>query len=375
MARAKKRKDGRYQKSFTFNDKRYFVYAETKEQLEEKYHQKKAALKEGKERHDNPKLDEFFEKWMRSRERSIKPATYRTQTMQYNSCANVIVCNKRLGDMRLRDIKPDDIREVQQALLINRDSKSKYTRPNTAQTVNDKIAVLSHIFKSAIEERYIDFNPCAPVKSLRRIEERARDTIHRALTVDEQEKFFQAAKENYYYDVFEMAILTGMRIGEIGALYPSDIYDGAIHIKRTITKISGGYEIGTEAKTRAGERIIPLNDDIVKVIERQKKLNREIDGYNVIRPYEPIFKAPERGLLLATPVDRAIGRICKKAGIEKFTAHAFRATFATRSIELGINPRTIQELLGHTDYKMTMNLYGHATTDMLDDAMKKIKII
>ena len=165
-----------------------------------------------------------------------------------------------------------------------------------------------------------------------------------------------------------------MRAGEIGALFLSDIHDGMIWIERTITKNElGGYEIGDSAKTEQGRRQIPLNDTIREIIEHQKEINRLLDG-NILSMNERIFKAPERGLLMATPADREIGRICKRTGIQKFTMHAFRATFATRLIEAGVNPRTVQELLGHADFSLTMNLYGHVVDSTKRDAMEKLNI-
>lgn len=374
MAKQKKRADGRLQKTFTFEGKKYFVYGRTKEELEDKLLKKKSELREGKEDHDNPTLDRFYERWTENRKDSIKPSTLRCQHFQYKSCSDVKINGKRLGQFRLSDIKPDDIREVQKALLEGRDI-SKFARKNTTQTVNDKIAVLNHIFHDALDERYIDYNPCVVVKPLKRTEKRARDTVHRALTLQEQTTFFENAKNSFYYDVFRMAVLTGMRIGEIGALYISDIYDNAIHIERTITKTeNGGYVIGEDTKTWHGQRTIPLNAQIIEVIEHQKAINRMLDGDKVVGLHETIFKAPERGLLMATPADREIGRICKRNNIEKFTAHAFRATFATRCIEQNMQPRTLQELLGHADFGITMNLYGHVTDDTLEDAMNNLKI-
>ena len=77
---------------------------------------------------------------------------------------------------------------------------------------------------------------------------------------------------------------------------------------------------------------------------------------------------------MSTPVNREIKRICKTAGIQYFTMHALRATFATRAIEQGINPRTIQELLGHADYAITMNLYGHVLDETKAEAMQIIAV-
>lgn len=368
MARTKRRADGRVVKTFTFEGKKYFVYGKSKDEAEDKASEKKRMLKAGKMDHDDPKLDAFHEKWTEDRRDSIKPSTLRCQHFQYNSCANVKIKGKRLGDFRLSEIKADDIRQVQKAL-------QEGSKKNTTQTINDKIAVLSHIFHDAVNERYIDYNPCVVVKPLKRTEKRARDTVHRALTLSEQTTFFENARGSFYYDVFRMAVLTGMRIGEIGALFPADIYDNTIHIRRTITKTeTGGYVIGEDTKTWHGRRDIPLNEDIIEVIKHQKMINRYLDGEKEIGLNEPIFKAPERGLLMATPADREIGRICKRTGIEKITAHALRATFATRCIEQGIEPRTLQELLGHADFGITMNLYGHVTDDTLENAMGRIKI-
>ena len=316
MAKQKKRKgeraDGRLQRAFTFEGKKYVVYGRSKDEVEDKLLKKKAALREGKEDHDNPTLDKFYERWTENRKDSIKPSTLRCQHFQYKSCSDVKINGKRLGQFRLSDIKPDDIREVQKALLEGREI-SKFARKNTTQTVNDKIAVLNHIFHDALNERYIDYNPCVVVKPLKRTEKKARDTIHRALSLQEQSTFFENAKNSFYYDVFRMAVLTGMRIGEIGALYTSDIYDNAIHIERTITKTeTGGYVIGQDTKTWHGQRTIPLNAQIIEVIEHQKAINRMLDGDKVVGLHETIFKAPERGLLMATPADREIARICKR---------------------------------------------------------------
>jgi integrase len=73
-------------------------------------------------------------------------------------------------------------------------------------------------------------------------------------------------------------------------------------------------------------------------------------------------------------VNQDIARICKAAGIEKFTAHAFRDTFATRCVESGMQPKTLQEIMGHTDIAMTMNLYAHVMEETKVSQMQAVKI-
>ena len=365
----KKRADGRYKRKFTFNGRQYVVYGYSKKELDQKEHEKRIELETRKEHHDNPTLNEYHTLWTDARRGTVKESTLRCQHFQYESCANVDISTSglKLGEMKLKEITPDDIREVQRALSEG---------DNKSQTVNDKVAVLSHIFNTAVKERRLDYNPCSPVKPLKRTEKAARDTHHRALTQKEQETFFKAAEKSFYYDVFRMAVYTGMRCGEIGALYLSDISGGMIHVERTITKKeTGAYIIGDDPKTWHGRRTIPLNDDIREIIEHQKQINRMLDGDKITSITERIFKAPERGLLMDTPANREINRICKRTGIEKFTMHALRATFATRCIEQGMDVRTLQELLGHADYGLTMNLYGHVVDDTKQAAMEKLKIV
>ena len=367
--RMNKRPDGLYKKSFSFNGHLHYVYGHTVTEVTMKEIEKRKELEEMKNRRDNPTLDQYHDRWTDARRGTIKESTLRCQHFQYQSCAAVVISTTglRLGDMKLKEITPDDIREVQRDLSDG---------SNSSQTVNDKIAVLSHIFNTAVKERVLDYNPCSPIKTLKRKEERARDTIHRALTQEEQETFFREAEKSFYYDTFKMAVLTGMRCGEIGALYLSDIKGDMIHIERTITKTeTGAYIIGDDAKTWHGRRTIPLNDDIIEVLEHQKYINKMLDGDKITSITDRIFKAPERGLLMSTPLCREINRICKRTGIEKFTMHALRATFATRCIEQGIDVRTLQDLLGHADYALTMNLYGHVVDTTKQAAMKRLKIV
>ena len=365
-AKMKKRADGRLQKSIMFKGHRYYVYGYDKKEVERKAILRLQELEAGLLNHDNPTMDSYYQKWADNRIGIVKEATLRTQALFFNTIKDIPINNIRFGEYRLADIKADDIRILQKELL---------NRGNSEQTVNDKIAFISHMFHDAVKERYIDYNPCSPIKPLKRTAPKARDTIHRALSLEEQKAFFEAAKNSNYYNIYRFAILTGMRIGEIGALYVSDISNNMIHINRTITRTqNGSYIIGDDTKTWHGKRTIPINDDIKAVIDNQKAINKILDCGKVASINDTLFKSFDRRLLMATPIDRDIGKICKQIGIDHFTCHAFRATFATRCIEANVPVKTIQELLGHADYSLTMNLYGHVTDDTKERAMNELHI-
>ena len=61
--------------------------------------------------------------------------------------------------------------------------------------------------------------------------------------------------------------------------------------------------------------------------------------------------------------DTALSKICDKVGIKRFSMHVLRHTFATRCIEAGMMPKTLQKILGHSSTGITMILYVHVTED------------
>ena len=88
-----------------------------------------------------------------------------------------------------------------------------------------------------------------------------------------------------------------------------------------------------------------------------------------------MFKSAEGHILREYTLNREIKRICKAAGIEEFTCHAFRNTFATRFIEQRPQDyKILSEILGHKDVSITLNLYTHVMTDKKVEAMQELMI-
>ena len=330
--------------------------------MTDKEQAKRAEIEQGILKIDDPTINDYFLRWRDGRVGTVSEATLRMNDKVFGIVRKIAIpdlSNIHFGDMRMKDVDIEVLRTVQRSLRDNRKT----------QTFNDYMAFIKHLFSDAQKERVIDYNPAILLGNLKRAEERARDTKHRALSVEEQKLFFESerCKRSAYYNVYRFAILTGMRVGEIGALRVGDIRENLIHVERTITRTeSGSYRVGDDAKTAAGRRSIPVNDQITRVIDEQKERNDLLYG-SITSINDYIFKAVEGGLLSASPIDREIKRICNTIGIEPFSMHAFRATFATRAIESGMNPRTLQELLGHTNFNLSMSLYGHC----LDDTKKQ----
>ena len=373
---ATKTKDGRKVTTFTYSGKRYFCYGRTAREAEEKAREKRKELEEGKyKRGKDLTLDEYFKRWNAARYGTVKGATIRKQYFDYMAAANSVIdgSGARFGEMKLTEIEVQNIRDLQKALQ-NQDSK--HGRPRNTSSINAVLTLIKHILNDAVNERIIDFNPAKAVKPLKRTEKEARDTSHRALTREETRRFFQAASGSWYYNVFLFLLCSGCRCGEAAALTLSDISEDKIFIRRTVTKTDSGlYVVGDTAKTKHGERVIPLTEDLKRAVNSQKEINRLINGEKVISFTERLFSSPSGGLLNDSRLNEEIRKITDAEGLTRFTAHAFRDTFATRAIESGMNPKTLQEILGHANIGITMNLYAHVMEETKVQEMNAIKAI
>ena len=146
---------------------------------------------------------------------------------------------------------------------------------------------------------------------------------------------------------------TGLRTGEMVGLRWSDVglENRLLTINRSMEyrHSTGEWRIG-EPKSKSGYRTIPLTEEAVEILKLQKQKNRT---FKVI-PME-------------------------WTGIDRFSMHVLRHTFATRCIEAGMKPKTLQTILGHSNIGITMNLYVHTTEeqkhkeiDLVADALKVI---
>lgn len=364
---AKKNKRGLFKKHFRVDGKDYYAYGKTTTEAEQAKTAMIAKIKLGIIERDNPRLNDYYERFTEYRRSSTKEATIRGQVNQYRKCAAITIYNNvKFGDIRIRDIKPKDLQTVQKALEAI---------GNSTRTINDAMAHLNHVFNAAVIDETIDRNPCKSVSKLRRTEPQARDTIHRALSEAETTQFLEAAKDSYFINVFLMMLNTGMRIGEVGALTELDIDSSYIHVSKTITRSEdGSYCIGDSPKTSDSNRKIPLSDATKEIIARQRKLNTQIFG-TMIDLKKPLFRSPQGMLLRENTLNREIKKYTDILGMEYFTSHAMRATFATRFIEQRPQDyKILSEILGHADVNITLNLYTHVMDDNKIQAMNSISI-
>ena len=317
-------------------------------------------------------VDEWFKYWMKNFKKDLSPNTIRNYRERYYN--NI---QQYIGGMLLPDVKAMHCQQI-----LN-DMQTHYS----ISTVYQAYICIGAMFKSALLNDLITKHPLDAVNFKAK---KIRKPI-RVLTIDEQKLFVQYADKNHNAKQFRLLLQTGLRTGElIGLTWDNfSIKDRTLTIDKSMEyRHDDGYWRAGPPKTLAGYRTIPLTDEAFDILYElyQKKGTRKesMTLAQVLTFTDPrtglIREVPMRNLIFVNfrtgePIknstyDTNLYKICDKAGIKPFCMHALRQTFATRCIERGVNPKSLQKILGHAQLSTTMDTYVHVTDDSLQLAMR-----
>ena len=231
---------------------------------------------------------------------------------------------------------------------------------------------MSALFDSAVENQLIVKNPVSKtVKCITGEQPKPR----RVLTQEEQRIFLETAEGKSNYNQYAFVLQTGLRAGEMAGLKWSDIDldKKVLKVTRTIDYRSNDvdWEIRSP-KSRAGVREIPLTKEAVRILEDQKKKIRSVSVLE-LKYRDFVFLSQNGKPIKNSTYNKDLARICRKAGIEHFSMHTLRHTFATRCAESGMNPKTLQSIMGHSNIGVTMDIYVHCTSDQKAQELRNIE--
>ena len=376
------RADGKYQFKYHIDGKPHFVYSWKLEPTDPLPKGKKPCFS----------LRELEKQIMQDLERTANPADglmtvnelveryLATKTGVRQSTRTGYVTVQRIlkkesfGNMKIRNVKTSDAK----LFLIKLQSEGK-----GYSTIHNIRGVLRPAFQMAVDDDVLVKNPfgfqLAGVV--------VNDSVTReAISRDQMKKFLKFVHDDNvyckYYEVVYILFHTGMRISEFCGLTFKDIdlENRTVNIDHQLQRTCDMRYIIEETKTEAGKRKIPITEDVAQmfqaIIEDREtpKLEKVIDGYTGF-----LFYDDEGNPLVAMHwqhrFNRMVGRYndIYRVQMPNITPHVCRHTYCSNMAKSGMNPKTLQYLMGHSDISVTMNVYTHISFDDAEEELRRME--
>ncbi len=246
-----------------------------------------------------------------------------------------------LGQKNIRFIEPGDVEDYWRNLDLG------------VGALRNVAALIRKAFNKAKRRGLIDISPLEradiriPSRSVRSGGE------PEPLTVDELERLAAAATRERDRIVILVMGYGGLRAGEVGGLRVQDIEFERCRFRLRQQVIRAGTEKSiAPLKTEASKRTIDVACSVTAELKAFVEANAPAaDGR--------IFHEANDGLLAHQGINNAVQRAARHAGLRPVNSHLLRHTAVSLLIDDGANPRAIQQFVGHTDIKMTLQTYGH----------------
>lgn len=192
------------------------------------------------------------------------------------------------------------------------------------------------------------------------------------------------SQKRVYYDEIIVLLGTGMRISEFMGLTFSDLdfEERKIRVDHQLTRTRNGKYYVEKTKTENGVRFIYMTDEVkealLNIIASRQKPRKEmvVDGYKGFLLLDKDGK-PKVAMHLEHVMKRLLDKYnaTHEEQLPRITPHVLRHTFCTRMAERGMNPKTLQYLMGHADITVTLNVYTHASYTKVADEMAQITAV
>ena len=282
-------------------------------------------------------LNNWLEHWVKLYKRhTVKPKTYKMY------CHAIGLIGKHeIGSVRLKKLTVEQLQKFLGELAEEKYSKSTIHKAkitlSQSLTLANESGLLSQKLKKFSSKKLT--MPIAPTKDIK------------ALTLAEQEKVAIAAQGDIHENAILFLLNTGLRLEEL-LNFKCDDYD-ANHKVIKIRKSKTDTRIRKAPLTKAAQLILWW-----QLHETNKT--------------QYIFITSRGNPLSESAIRKAVLRIREASGVQSFTPHVCRHTFATRAIEQGMNVKALSAVLGHADVRFTMQQYVHADDDFIRAEMEKL---
>lgn len=291
----------------------------------------------------------------------------------YNFVVNIIK-KEEFGTLRIDQVKLSDAKAWLIKLQVDGRGYS---------TIHTVRGVIRPAFQMALDDDLLRKNPfefqLATVV--------VNDSVTReALTRKQERELLRFVKEDKhfskYYDAIYILFNTGVRISEFCGLVEDDIdfKNECIKVERQLQRKRNMEYVIEDTKTPNGKRFIPMDKDVAgcfkRIIEKRKQVKVEpiVEGI-----YGFLFLDKNNMPMVALHWEKYFQHICQKYNkiykiqMPKVTPHVCRHTFCSNKAKSGMNPKTLQYVMGHSDIGVTLNTYAHVGFEDAKKEMKRLK--
>lgn len=307
-------------------------------------------------------LAEYLDKWL---EEIAKPRLRQNTYDSYSWIVKKYIKDK-LGRIKLSDLQAVQIQKLYSEL------QKKGLAPKTIRYVH---TILSSALKQAVKWKMFIQNPCDLCELPRLVKKEMK-----CFTPEEAKRFLETAKTSKWFVLFLLIIESGMRPEEYFGLQwkDIDIEQGCLSVRRVVIEGKKGGFYFAETKTKESRRRIPLSGSLITALKahRHKQLEARLKRGADYQNYDLVF-ASEVGTPLQRKnfSDRHFKPLMKKANVTQIRLYDLRHTMATLLLSESVNPKIVQERLGHSSIVLTLDTYSHVLPTMQDDATAKLEIL
>lgn len=376
------RADGKYQYKYHIDGKPHFVYSWKLEPTDKLPKGKKPCLSLRElEKQVNTDLDllvnivdgqmtvcELVDRYLKTK------TGVRQSTKQGYVTVQKLLAKETFGKKTIRSVKTSDAKLF--LIKLQQEDGKSYSSIHTIR------GVLRPAFQLAVDDDILVKNPFSFLLAGVLVNDSVtRDAISR----DQMKKFLRFIKGDRcyhkYYEAIYILFHTGMRISEFCGLTVKDIdFVGKnITVDKQLQRI--GMKLVIEStKTEAGKRVLPMTEGVEEmfrsIVEHRHKpvKERAVDGYSGF-----LFTDRNDLPLVAMHWQHRINHMVKryndiyKEQLPNITPHVCRHTYCSNMAKSGMNPKTLQYLMGHSDISVTMNTYTHLGLEDARDEVRKLE--
>jgi len=300
-------------------------------------------------------LEQFLTEWLVLKDSNLRPKT----SQDYHRVLNKYIYPE-FKDLLLTDLTPRQVNLFYRSLI---------EQGVGFRTIRYLNSILRVALKDAIHQGLIRTNPTEGA-----ILPRWTRKEMRALDQNEVQRFLTCARPSRFYYFYYLAIITGMRLGELMGLKWMDIdfQNMTISVCRQAQDIRGRGIIFSTPKTHSGIRKIRIQQHTLDALLQQKELIQQFKENAKHKWVENDLVFPT---IIGTPLVSHHLRTDFKnrlaqAGLPRIRLHDLRHTAATLLINNNVPIIVISKILGHSKPSVTLDFYGHCTTAMQEEASR-----